>query len=162
MLPTDPRFLALVQEPDLLNYTYHYLRKREEDQYQRWGRLLGVIWSRQDVEAMLNSDKSASAPERVFTPLSLAINPDLRDGLKDMFRVHKGAFVGGGEYHPESQEEIVEMGDMDRDEFLRFASAAGQGVTQASKRAAVTIREGQSDNAQMHRIQEQIAHSKRR
>ena len=164
VLPTDPRFLELSANEELLRYTAHWLQKREQDQVQLWGKLLGVFWTREQVDAMVNGKAKSTAPNETFIPLAYASNPDLLDGLKQTFRVHKGKFIGGGEYQPEG-EEVMELGDLPMDQWLQWANKATgmmRQVSEVAKESAVTVKDGASDDPRLERIRDQIAHSKRR
>lgn len=131
-------------------------------------RLLGVRWTREDVEGVIGrKDKpAATAPNEAFIPLALAINPELMGGLEKMFRVSKGGFIGGGEYKTSTGEDVVNLGDLPPEEFLRWANQATGTMQEVatqieSQQETVIIREGEADDRQINRIREQIAQSKR-
>jgi hypothetical protein len=161
VLPTDPTFVELSRNEELLRFTAYWLQRRDEEQQRSWLRALGVTWSRDDVEAMF-SEKPTRPSDSVFIPLAMAINPQIREALKQMFGAHKGAFVGGGEYVPGPGEQIVELDEnVSREEFLRMARAAGQASSTAQASwQPVKVLDGEADDPRIQRIREQIAHSK--
>jgi hypothetical protein len=133
-----------------------------------WGKMLGTIWTRDQIKQMVSSKETSVVASEVFIPLAQGINPELIDGLKKTFRVHEGNFIGGGEYRQETGEEIVNLGDLSREEFLRFANQAtgvmkDLSTEQAKRERTVTIGEGigSDEDPKLQRIREQIAASKR-
>lgn len=166
VLPTDQRFRDLSANEELLRFTAYWLNKKEDDFFSTWARMLGVVWTRDQVKQMVEAGPKAVGPKEMFIPHALAVNGELYEALKKTFRIHKGKFIGGGEYHSDKGEEVVEMGDMPIEEFLQFANQA-TGVMQESaeefkRQHDVTIKEGPSADPRLDRIREQIAHSKRR
>ena len=165
-MPTDPRFQDLSRNEELLHYTAYWLAKREADWFEKLGNLLGTTWTREQVEKLVSTKKSAVIPGSVFLPLSLAVNPDLTDWLKQMFRVGQGQQIGGGEYVPGAGEEVQELGDLPKDEWMQWIGGATpvirESVDQMNELASpVTINEGQAQDERIERIRNQIAHSKR-
>lgn len=156
-LPTDPAFQELSRNEPLLRYTAHWLQKRESDTVDLAMRMLGVVWSREAVAKM--ADEKSAPPDEVFLPLSLAINPELSEQLREMFRVGKGAFIGGGEYLPQPGEQVVNLGDVPIDHFKRLAQMAS-GASTASDQS-VTLGSEKVSDPKIEQIRDQIAHSKR-
>lgn len=153
VLPTDPRFQQLSSNDTLLRFTVHWLRKRENDLMDWVTRVLGVVWTRDDVKQM---GGTSTTGERVFLPLALGVNTDLSEALQQMFR--GGGEVAGGEYRPELGEEIVELGDMPADRFKQWAARA---MGALSENADVTLGNETAHDPKIERMREQIAHSKR-
>jgi hypothetical protein len=153
-LPTDPRFRELSRNELLLRFTVHWLRKRETDLMDWWLKVLGIVWTREDVEAM---QKPSGPADRVFLPLALACNAELTESLKQMFS--KSSQVAMGDYLPAPGEEIVELGDMPPEEFKRWAAQATGASAKSDE--PVTL-EGEAADPRIERIREQIAHSKRK
>lgn len=117
---------------------------------------------------MLKGSDTAIGPNEIFLPLSQAINPELIDGLKKIFRVHDGAFIGGGEYQQAPGEEIVNLGDLPPEEFMEWANRATGTMRNiahefAKRERTVTIGEGAraGEDPRLRRIREQIAASKK-
>jgi len=170
VLPTDPRFQALSANEELLAFTAHWLQKRETDFFEHLGKILGVRWERSEAEAMFGQKKQSSKiPNETFIPLAAAINPQLIDTLKNIFRITKGGpFIGGGEYMSKVGEEVVELGDLPPEEFLQFINSATPVMKETAERLEkqqrlVNVREGsdQHEDERLQRIREQITHSKR-
>jgi hypothetical protein len=162
-LPTDPAFQELSRNEPLLQFTVHWLQKGESDLMDALMRLLGCVWHREDVVKMLKGE-TAAAPDRVFLPLAMGCNPQLGEQLKELFRLHKGKFIGAGEYQPSQGEQVIELGDLPVDEFKQWAQAAtgAMGDAQRARQQSVTFGgEGKKNDPKLERIREQIAHSKR-
>lgn len=155
-LPTDRAFQELSRNEPLLRFTAHWLQKRESDVADLLMKLLGTAWSREDVTKMMET-KSAP-PDDIFLPLALAVNPELGEQLREMFRVGKGAFIGGGEYLPGAGEQVVELGDLPAEDFKRLAQMASGAA--APSDSTITLGSEVSD-PKIQQIRDQIAHSKR-
>lgn len=129
--------------------------------------MLGLLWTDDQVKALINAEPKATAPKEIFIPLSLAVNGELLEALKKTFRVHKGSFIGGGEYMTERGEEVVEMGDMPREEFIKWANQATGTMESIAEhfeaQHSLNIREGSdpSDDPRLQRARDQVAASKR-
>lgn len=150
----------------MLHYTAYWLAKKESDWFERLGHLLGTEWSREQVERLVNPKQGATVPDKMFLPLSLAINPDLTEWLKQIFKVGQGQHIGGGEYVPGAGESVEELGDLSKDEWMKWIGGATPAISSAVEQIndlarPVTIKEGQSGDDRIERIRDQIAHSKR-
>lgn len=156
-LPTDPAFQQLSRNETLLRFTAHWLQKREADLIEMATKLLGLTWKREQVAKM--SEQKAGPPDEIFLPLSLAVNTELSEQLREMFRIGKGAFIGGGEYLPGAGEQVVELGELPVDDFMRLAQMA----TGAAGHVPDSLTLGNDDvkDPKLQQIREQIAHSKR-
>jgi hypothetical protein len=155
-LPTDRAFQELSRNEPLLRFTAHWLQKRDAELTDLVMKLLGTTWSREDVTRM--AENKSAPPDNVFLPLSLAVNAELGEQLREMFRVGKGAFIGGGEYMPQPGEQVVQLGDLPVDDFKQLAQMATGAV--APSDPTVTLGTEVSD-PKIQQIREQIAHSKR-
>ena len=86
---------------------------------------LGVVWDKKDIIEKPNSQKDSKIDrDKLFIPLSVAINPEIMDFVKKQFNVQgksKGpAYVGGGTYMPKPNEVISPMDDLSKEEFLKL------------------------------------------
>jgi hypothetical protein len=164
-LPTERAFRELSANEPLLRFTVHWLQKRDNDLLDAVTKLLGTTWTRTEVEQMVRGGDSAAAPDRVFLPVTLGCNPQLTEQLKELFRIGKGSFIGGGEYQPSGGEQVVELGELPVDEFKRLAAMATGMATQAEQTreqaGSVTLGNEGRDDPKLQRMREQIAHSKR-
>lgn len=167
VLPTDPRFIELSQNQELLHFTAYWLQKRETDLFATLGKMLGVVWNRDQIAAMQSDNQPSTAPKDLFLPLSAAVNPDLVKGLTKLFRISKGgSFIGGGEYIAQKGEEVVNLGDLPQEEFMQWAGRATGAMREVAKnlesrQQTVTIQEGASDDPRIERMKQQIQESKR-
>lgn len=125
LLPTDPRFKDLIENPLLMAFTYHWLQKHEEMQVQVLWKALGVYWTWEDIQETPN----AGPQHEMFVPLSIALNQDskgfrkfLRHGLKPRPQ-GKGA--------KKTKQGYVELGELSKENFLKWTQAAlgAAGVT---------------------------------
>lgn len=112
-----------------ITFLYHYQRLVVQEQQQFLVSTLGVVWDRESVSQVSAESGSNSTPAapltKLFIPLSLAINPDVADFVKSQFGVSgaspgKAPYIAGGDYIPKSNENIVSMGELSRDEFLEM------------------------------------------
>jgi len=117
IFPNDPRLTSMSHLE--LCYTVYWLRKAEEDYWERFGRTLGVIWHREDIDNMMKDEKNKTPTDTVFLPLSMVMQPNIVDALKKMFGNNRSK-IGSGDYVPKAGEEIVELGDFDKETFKKL------------------------------------------
>ena len=114
-------------------YLYYYQELAIKEQQQYLTNILGVIWTKDTLIRQTTSEGNSSEPvkpmEELFIPLSLAINPDVLDFVKNQFGMVKGAtapgqtnkaYIGGGEYIPKKGEVIKSMADMSKEDFMKL------------------------------------------
>jgi hypothetical protein len=128
--------------PELhLLFVYHHLKKDEDHYWNEFGRHLGTTWEREQLERMLEPSKgNAPKNSRIFVPLSLVLNPDLPSILLGRPLGDRGAkntppgepenrTTGGDGLYTgmalPGGEEIVNMGDLSKDEFFGLVAGAG-------------------------------------
>lgn len=101
------------------------------------GAHLGTLWDREDLTAL--QEQVAGAGDRsptVFIPLSLVVNPELPDALLGKVKSGDPATRGdnrpspaGDGLHTEMAmpegDEVVNMGELPKDEFFGLVSQAG-------------------------------------
>ncbi len=128
--------------PELhLLFVYHHLKKDEDNYWHEFGRHLGTTWERETLERMLEPGKGTPLKNSsIFVPLSLVLNPDLPSILlgrplgdrgaqntspgepakstNSSDGLHTGMALPGGE-------EVVNMGDLSKEEFFGLVSSAG-------------------------------------
>jgi hypothetical protein len=169
ILPTDPAFRELSTNDELLEFTAYWLQRREEDFFKTLSKILGVAWSRDDVKKMSEDKKSSVIAADAFIPLSMAINPEVLKGLQKMFAIGTDHAIAGGEYVPSAGEQVVELGDLPPDQFLKFVNQATDAMREVAKveterQRLVNVREdgvGDEDDPRLKRAMDQIARSKR-
>jgi hypothetical protein len=119
-----------------LLFAYHWLSKVEEDTWNRLGNHLGTLWDREALLALQSEVSGSGTPQnRIFVPLSLSINPELPDALLGK---SKGRTTSPGEHgspnkgdglHTEMAmpegAEVVNMGDLPKEEFFGLVASAG-------------------------------------
>lgn len=116
-----------------LLFVYHYLKKDEGDMWDRFGAHLGTLWDRETLQTLDAKPKGSHVQnDSIFVPLSLVVNPDLPNALLGKKKnAPPGAAPrqsGDGLYTemalPEG-EEVVNMGDLPREEFFGLVASAG-------------------------------------
>lgn len=116
---------------------YHHLKKAEDHYWHEFGRHLGTTWERETLERMLEPSKGTRPKNSsIFVPLSLVLNPDLPSillgrplGDRGAQNTSPGKPKGGdglytGMALPEG-EEVINMGDLPKEEFFGLVSSAG-------------------------------------
>ncbi len=110
-------------------FIFHYQELAIAKQEDFFTNALGVLWDAKSLRAQ-QSGKIAKVKEKLFIPLSLAVNPDLLDFVYKQFGISSGqagpdgstsgqAYIGGGSYRPKSGEVVKSMSDMSKNEFLK-------------------------------------------
>jgi len=115
-----------IQQMDTMQiyFLHHYQEVVKNEEQGYLASALGIIW---DKEILTEKLTSSSKPlEKLFIPLSVAINPDILDYVKKQFNMSSSkkssgpAYIGGGDYMPKSNEVINSLGDMSKDDFMRM------------------------------------------
>jgi hypothetical protein len=123
LLPTDPRFRELVENPLLMMFTYHWLQKYEDAQLHALWRALGVYWTWEDV----HDDGQHRGPQsELFVPLSIALNPQSGEFQK-WLKQSLSAPVKTAPGKPRKSRH-VELGDLPKEEFLEMTRAMFQAI----------------------------------
>jgi len=122
-------------------FLHHYqeLNKRMYEDFVT--QALGIVWDRKDfiekkveVGEVGEAGKAGEAgatqqrkiPDKLFIPLSMAINPDINEYVKRQFNVSGGIpsgrppWIGGGSYAPKPNEVVHSIGDLSKNEFLKM------------------------------------------
>jgi hypothetical protein len=97
----------------------YWQTKVAEDQYEHLGQMLGLIWKRSDMdEAKEKMNKvKRRAPDEIFIPLTVAIEPSITEQVKKMF----GSTVGILPPNWVKAADVVNLYDVtEKDEFLNF------------------------------------------
>lgn len=113
-------------------FLLHYQNLAQKEQQEFISSALGIVWNKKDmVEHVNESGNSSSKPlEKLFIPLSVAVNPDILDYVKKQFKVSdkkRGpVFIGGGEYMPKGNEVVNSMEDLSKEDFLKLIGKGGR------------------------------------
>lgn len=106
--------------PDEVEMTYAFHMEREDAWWARFERTLGTTWRYDDVSRMLPAGKEDTAPllgpgQKLFMPLTLALNPAIYKEVKDRFGADSGSTtLGDGEViHGES------LFSLPKEEFIK-------------------------------------------
>ena len=115
-----------MNETEIL-FLYHYQNLLQKEQQEFISTALGIVW---DKSSLAKSTESGSGDfNKLFIPLSVAINPDILDYVKKQFKVSdkgKSAFIGGGEYMPKANEVVSSMEELSKDDFLKLVGQVGK------------------------------------
>jgi len=114
MLPTDPRIVySSIEE---LMFLDHYAQKRDEDFLYRIGKMLGVIWTKDDFIKTGVNQRRATV-ERVDVPILVALKPELADIIRRDFEMKQDqANVLG----LSSEDTVVELGSLPKEEYQKI------------------------------------------
>jgi hypothetical protein len=124
-------YINKLPEAHLL-FAYHWLQKDENEYWDRMGAHLGTLWDRDQLIRLMAAPKgSVGSSSRVFVPLSLVVNPDLPNALLGKSKTGQDTDSSGDGLHtgmtlPEG-DEVVNMAEMDKDEFLDVIGRSGLG-----------------------------------
>lgn len=103
--------------PTVRAFLFFWVRENEREKNQEFGRMIGAHFTAGDIRAWGTGDKGIYRDEDpIFMPLSLALRPELREGLSRM--------VGGvrlpSDYKKKANEVVVDMGQVTPKEFIDF------------------------------------------
>jgi hypothetical protein len=113
-----------------LSFLYFWVKKFQMEQEHKMGRILGTRWTVREIRQAGKKNnpgqgsKTYKDDEEINIPLSLAINPELLEGLVTLVG---GAKVGGGEYTPQAGEEVVELSSLSKEDFQKVINGVFQG-----------------------------------
>ncbi len=104
-----------------ISFIYHYQNLVEEKREDFVSTALGVVWSKEDF-AKKDASGGGPPPDKIFLPLSIALNPNVSSYVGELF----GNSTGGKKspvpegYQAAEGEEIVSMESLDKDAFLKM------------------------------------------
>ena len=128
-----------------LLFVYHYLKKSENDFWDRMSSHLGTMWKKSELIRLRDKvpgNSKASESDTIFVPLSLGINPGLVEGLVGKTRSNSTASVAT---EPSFMMEdglntgmtlppgVEPMANLPKEEFLGIIKAAGMSVSKVTK-----------------------------
>jgi hypothetical protein len=106
------------------------MQQRDHDeQFDRFGTMLGTNWNRKQVAAMFSQQKGSAPRDSVVIPLAFTLQPELQTALKELF----GAT--GTTQKPQWADEVVEASTLPRDQFLALAGVSSVGLAVQQLRA---------------------------
>jgi len=126
-------------------FIYHYQEQSIYEQQQFLTSILGVVWEKDKIVSSLEESKKnvggVKKPlDKLFIPLSLAVNPDVMDFVQSQFGVGgklgkvspdgviKNPYIAGGEYIPKAGEVIMSTESMPKDDFLNLIGKGRKNV----------------------------------
>ncbi len=123
-----------------LIFAFHYLKKKDDDYWARFGAHMGTVWDREELERLTSAPSgSPSRDRRVFVPLSLVVNPDLPEALLGKGKANKqsGSSPRGTEEALPASDglqtgmslplgtEIVNMANLPKEKFMEIIRQSG-------------------------------------
>lgn len=106
-----------------LLYLHHYQILVQKEQQEFLSSALGIVWDKKSLLEKTEGDSSTPI-EKLFIPLSVAVNPDILDYVKAQFKMSTNSkgpvHIGGGEYMPKPNEVVTSMGDLSKEDFLKL------------------------------------------
>ena len=131
MLPSELVKKGTKKELEFMEYWVRKLASEaDEKNWYVLNRALGTLWERGDFETK-EKTYGVTVLDRVWYPLSTLLSQvDLKKSIKKDF-VNKGQQIGGGEYTPGANEEIVNLGtpEVTKEQFLDFINRFGRKTT---------------------------------
>lgn len=111
-----------------LYFIHHYQTLRDKKLIDALGKMLGVVWDINEIQAAENTDEDVYSDTITF-PLAMVINPKIVEIVKKQKPKAKGRastgskFIAAGEYIPKPNENIRSMGDLSKEEFYKMINA---------------------------------------
>jgi hypothetical protein len=99
-------------DKDTLSFAYFWLKKVEDDWWDRLAKLLGLLWTSDDLPA-LRGEGGKGKSSSVFLPMLLALKPDIKTHLESVLEGH-GTGVKAD----------INLADLPKDEFLKWVKNA--------------------------------------
>jgi len=114
----------------------HYQELNIQMQHDFITNALGVVWDKKDFAQQLATTKSMTQNDinRLFVPLSVAINPQVIDYVHSQFNITgitkddgslASPFIGGGSYNLKPGESVKSMADMSKEQFIQAIGGWG-------------------------------------
>ena len=122
MLPTEAKARDLWRNKTALVFMDYWQTLVEEEKFTELKRMLGVHWTRDDVESAKDrgGGKKRTAPNELFIPLAAILEPNLMEHVKKLF----GSKVGINAPTWAKRSEIVDLyEETDRDAFMNFVGS---------------------------------------
>ena len=114
-----------------LYFIYHYQELQIRQQQEFFSSSMGIMWDKNQMIAMAansEGDSTGKKPDKVFVPLSAAINPQIIDFVRGLFGLggkssdgpsgESNNYIAGGDYIPKANEKIVSMSKLSKRDFL--------------------------------------------
>lgn len=95
-------------DSDMLSFTYFWLKKVEDDWFDRAAKLLGLLWTSDDLPALRGEGKSRKS-QSVFLPLLLALKPEIKKHLEDSLEGYDAGVKAD-----------INLADMPKEDFLKW------------------------------------------
>lgn len=124
------------------------MKEYEERWWDRFGQMIGAVWTKESASAMNKHDREKKAPrDKIFIPLAQGIRPEIWDIVKKSF-AHMPA---EDEFEPKAGEEVVDMGAVDKEDFMAIAKQVKNISKSISKAPA-----SKGDNEKLDKMKQQL------
>lgn len=112
-------------DPDIRSFLFYYVKEGQREQFRELGRMLGSNFTAGEIRNWGNNKDSVASRggvyrdgDPIFMPLSIAIKPELREGLMRMV----GGVAPPMGYKKRPNEVIVDLGQVTPKEFIDFVN----------------------------------------
>ena len=115
-----------------IQFLSHYQGLVESENQKFITDVLGVLWDAEEFKQSEHTDGAGGSqfPDKLFIPLSMAINSELITSVKEAMGITKGKgkaskapFIGGGDHMPKKGEVYKSMGDLSKEDFKQMIGA---------------------------------------
>lgn len=106
-----------------VNFLYYYQELAEQKRWDNLSAILGTNWDLDAIRKNATSSEGNDGPPAsdLFVPLSLIINPEFDTYLRQRAGVSEKKsnvpYVGGGEYTPDENTEIISFADLSKEDL---------------------------------------------
>lgn len=115
-------------------FLHHYQAAVESENQKFITDVLGVLWDAEEFKqpevAEGGEAEGSRYPDKLFIPLSMAVNPELVNSVKETMgfakdgkKTSKAPFIGGGEHIPKKGEVYKSMGELSKEDFKKLIGA---------------------------------------
>lgn len=123
--PLEERAKQLYYNPTALLWTDWNCGQENDATFDRLGDMLGVRWTREQVEQVFNSRTDPRQKlETISIPLTFVIQPEFQEAVKSMF----GSKFGIDPPEWAKTATVVEGWDIPRDQFMHLARGASVAI----------------------------------
>lgn len=102
-------------------FVSHYQLLNERKKAESLGKMLGVIWDIDETKDNVSKKSDNVNSNRIVFPLAMVINPKIVEIVKKQKNSDETSkWIADGSYVPKSNEKVVSMGDLSKDEFYKM------------------------------------------
>lgn len=117
-----PDQIRKMDEEEIL-LIHMYQQKDRDETLNSVGKLLGVVWDLNEVEANKDRESGDYETDKIRIPLSLVINPKIKEIIESQKPTKSDSsshFINQGSYVPDKDEKVVSMAELSKEEFYKM------------------------------------------